>query len=112
MGSQVFFSLLDFIWRFSLGYHSGHSSGWLVGSFAPSFLIFFFFLIKIVFIFMCRGIYLRVCLCTTYVEFLQRPEEGLGYPGIGVTDKCLDTMWVLDIETGPLEEQPTYTFNH
>jgi hypothetical protein len=42
--------------------------------------------------YMCVRVTYAIRVCWG-VESLQRPEEGLGYPGTGVTDRCLATRF-------------------
>lgn len=48
---------------------------------------------------MCRSVCLLVCLCTMYVQSLQRPEEGAETHGIGTTEGC-------ELHVGLLKEEP------
>jgi hypothetical protein len=50
--------------------------------------------------------YLNVCLCTTCVQCSQRPEEGMGSPGIIVKTNCELPCGCSESSPGPLEEQP------
>lgn len=54
-----------------------------------------------VFILCVWGSYLYVCICTVYMQYLQKPEEGVGFHGAWVTDGC-----ELEPNPGPLKEQP------
>lgn len=38
----------------------------------------------------------------------QRPEEGVGFPGIGVIDGCKTACACWKWKLGPLEEQPIF----
>lgn len=40
------------------------------------------------FCFMCKNVYMYVCMCTTCVQCSQRPEEGVTSPRIVVSDSC------------------------
>lgn len=48
----------------------------------------FFFFFKFYFYFMRMGACLQVCLCATCMQYLWRPQEGIKYPGTGVTVGC------------------------
>ena len=52
---------------------------------------------------MCMGT-LYVCLCTMGMQYPQKPEEGIRFPGTGITEGCelLCGCWGLNL--GSLEE--------
>lgn len=50
-----------------------------------SLLLFFFNIIFVLCIWLSN---LHVCLCTMLMQCLQRPAEGIRFPGTGVTDSC------------------------
>jgi hypothetical protein len=49
---------------------------------------------------------LCACLCTTCVQFLRRPAEGVRYPGTGVTDGCEPPCRCWELNPESLEGQP------
>ena len=46
-----------------------------------------------------------MCLCPICIQFPQAPEEGVGSPGIGVTDGCEWPCGHWESNTDPLGEQ-------
>lgn len=48
---------------------------------------------------MSYGCFACMCVCTTCIQYLCRPEESLDPPGIGVRGDC-NLPWVLGIESG------------
>ena len=45
------------------------------------------------------------CMCNIYIQCLQRPEEGTGSSGAGVTNGCELPCGCRELNPGPLEEQ-------
>jgi hypothetical protein len=46
-------------------------------------------------------------LCVHVCRCPERPEEGAGHPGIGVTGSCKYQVWVLGTEPVPLTTEPS-----
>lgn len=47
----------------------------------------------------------HVCLCNTYTQGPQGPEEGIGSPETRVMDGCEPHGWFWELNQGPLQEQ-------
>lgn len=48
---------------------------------------------------------LRVCLCTTGMQYHQGPEEGVGFHDTRVTNGCEAPYELWGLNLGPLQEQ-------
>lgn len=47
---------------------------------------------------------LHLCLCTTSIQYPQRPEKGIRYPGTGIIDNCELLCGCWEMNLGPLQE--------
>lgn len=50
--------------------------------------------------------YLSVCICTICLQCSERPEKGVGSPGIEVTDVCELSRRCWESNPGPQQGQP------
>lgn len=59
------------------------------------------YLFNLVYEYVVCSMCLNVYLCALCMRYPWKPEEGIRFPGTGVTDDCeLPAMWVFEIEPG------------
>lgn len=67
-----------------------------------------------IFVFVCLDLYLfyfiHACVCSMYVQYLWRPEEGTGAPSTEVTGSCESPFGFCEPNQGPLQASSALNF--